>query len=66
MEDLLASSVNTVKGPGSGGGSLDQRLDHILAVLVETKIICEQSRKESVTLSKAKSSTLRGRTPHQT
>jgi hypothetical protein len=50
------------KGPGYGG-SLDQRLDHILAVLMETKTICEQSRKEIVTLSKAKSSPLRGRTP---
>jgi hypothetical protein len=57
MDDLLTSTVNTVKGPGSGG-SLDQRLDHIIAVLIETKTICEQSRKESVTLSKAKSSTL--------
>jgi hypothetical protein len=50
MDNLLTSTVNTVKGPGSGGGSLDQRLDHILAVLLETKTICEQSRKESVAL----------------
>jgi len=50
MDDLLSSTVNNAKGPGSGG-STDQRLDHILAVLMETKAICEQHRKEIVTLN---------------
>jgi hypothetical protein len=49
MDDLLSSTVNNTKGPGSGG-TLDQRLDHILAVLMETKAICEQNQREIVTL----------------
>jgi hypothetical protein len=49
MDNLLTSTVNNTKGPGSGG-SLDQRLDHILAILLETKAICEQNQKEIVTL----------------
>jgi hypothetical protein len=49
MDNLLNSTVNNTKGPGSAG-SLDQRLDHILAVLMETKAICEQNQKEIVTL----------------
>jgi hypothetical protein len=64
MDDLIASTVNTVKGPGSGG-SLDERLDHILAVLMETRTICEQHRKEIVAL-KAKGKIIyleKGRTP---
>ncbi len=49
MDNLLTSTVNNTKGPGSGG-TLDQRLDHILAVLMDTKAICEQNQKEIVTL----------------
>jgi hypothetical protein len=49
MDDLLSSTVNNTKGPGSGG-TLDQRLDHILAILMETKAICEQNQREIVTL----------------
>jgi hypothetical protein len=49
MDSLLSSTVNNTKGPGSGG-TLDQRLDHILAILMETKSICLQNQKEIVTL----------------
>jgi hypothetical protein len=49
MDNLFSSTVNNTKGPGAGG-TLDQRLDHILAVLMETKSICEQNQKEIVTL----------------
>jgi hypothetical protein len=49
MDDLLSSTVNNTKGPGSVG-TLDQRLDHILAILMETKAICEQNQREIVTL----------------
>ena len=49
MDSLLSSTVNNTKGPGSGG-TLDQRLDHILAILMETKAICEQNQREIVTL----------------
>ncbi len=46
MDDLLTSTVNNVQGPGPGG-SLDQRLDYILAVLLETKTICERTVRKS-------------------
>jgi hypothetical protein len=49
MDNLFSSTVNNTKGPGAGG-TLDQRLHHILAVLMETKSICEQNQKEIVTL----------------
>jgi hypothetical protein len=49
MDNLLSSTVNNTKGPGSGG-TLDQRLDHILAILMETKAICEQNQREIITL----------------
>jgi hypothetical protein len=49
MDSLLSSTVNNTKGPGSGG-TLDQRLDHILAILMETKAICERNEKEIVAL----------------
>ncbi len=49
MDDVLSSTVNKSHGPGAGG-TVEQRLEHILAVLMETKNICEQHRKDIAVL----------------